>query len=144
MNTRESLIFQLKNNYDEDAWKEFNRFYLPYIKGICRRFLPNKSDQEDCSQIILISIWKSLPNFNYNRAKGKFRTWLMSVSRNKIYNFLDKEIRYKKRTETAQFPSKDDSFFQKEALTEWRNYIMNLAWENIKCSFNQRLHSSRA
>lgn len=138
-NTRITLLQKLKKRRDDEAWNDFYSYYAPFIKGLIRRFLANEEDVEDCSQIILVSIWKSLPNFNYDPGKGRFRSWLITISRNKVNNYLHKTIREKeKRTSLTNNENLEitENEFDVIALQEWQSYISGLAWQNISGQFS--------
>lgn len=139
-NTRLTLLQKLKERRDDEAWNDFYSYYAPYIKSLIRRFLPNEEDVEDCCQIILVSIWKSLPTFKYDPGKGRFRSWLITISRNKMNSYLHKSIREKEKrhsydkNEVLDIP---ENQFDIIALQEWQNYLSGLAWDNISGQFNE-------
>ncbi len=139
-NTRITLLQKLKDRRDDEAWNDFYSYYAPYIKSLIRRFLSREEDVEDCSQIILVSIWQSLPTFNYDPGKGRFRSWLITISRNKVNSYLHKTIRENEKrssfidNESIEIP---ENQFDVVALEEWQNYISGLAWKNIASQFNE-------
>ena len=139
-NTRITLLQKLKERRDNEAWNDFYSYYAPYIKSLIRRFLTRLEDVEDCSQIILVSIWQSLPNFDYDPNKGRFRSWLISISRNKVNSYLHKSIRENEKrnlfvdNKNLEIPKNE---FDVIALEEWQNYISGLAWNNISSQFSE-------
>lgn len=139
-NTRITLLQKLKERRDNEAWNDFYSYYAPFIKGLIRRFLANEEDVEDCSQIILVSIWKSLPQFAYDPGKGRFRSWLITISRNKVNNHLRKNIREKEKRNlfiNHEGIEISENKFDSIALQEWQNHISGLAWKNISGQFNE-------
>ena len=48
-------------------------------------------DAEDILQETLVKIWAGLPNFEYKPGKHRFRSWLCTVARNTLRNFVQKK-----------------------------------------------------
>ena len=64
--TRMTLIQRVKNNLDETSWEDFTETYTPYIMAILHRSGIPHNQVEDLCQDILLKIWKSIGNFDYN------------------------------------------------------------------------------
>ncbi|HEX3313390.1 MAG TPA: RNA polymerase sigma factor, partial [Gemmataceae bacterium] len=47
------------------------------------------ADAADLMQDVLRSVSSSMPRLEYDPDRGSFRGWLFTVTRNKIFNFLD-------------------------------------------------------
>ena len=86
----------------------------------------------------MFKIWNKLPEFNYAPDKAKFRTWLSTVIKNKVLNYLESSKSHANKIDKASqqpvnsnTPNDIESIMQKE----WQNYITNMAMERIKGSF---------
>lgn len=85
--TQVSLILRAQNLDDQAAWSEFVHRYGPRIITWCHRWSRQHADAEDLSQDILLRVWIKLPALRYE-AKGTFRGWLWTVSRNAFVDTL--------------------------------------------------------
>ena len=87
--TRASLLVRLRDGNDAQAWQEFVRLYAPVIYGFARKRGLQDADAADLMQEVLRSVAGSANRLEYDPARGTFRGWLFTVTRNKLYNFLD-------------------------------------------------------
>ena len=89
-------------------------------------------------QDVLIKVWKGIRQYDPEAKRSKFRTWLCSVIRNTVFNFLkSKSVRNSKQNvcyndALEQMDLVNEAEVDKIAEKEWQNYIANLAWKNIK------------
>lgn len=86
--TSNSLLLQLRDWDDKEAWDEFIRRYAPKILGWCRRYQLQDSDAADVTQDVLRKLVTAMRTFQYNKARGTFRGWLKTVTNNTIRDFL--------------------------------------------------------
>ena len=91
--TRASLLVRIQDPRDAEAWRQFFDLYGPVIFGFARRRGLQDADAADLMQDVLRSVATAAGRLQYDPAKGTFRGWLYSVTRNKIFNFLDKQRR---------------------------------------------------
>lgn len=87
--TRVSLLARLKDGHDNSAWAEFVQLYAPVIYGFARKRGLQDSDAADLMQEVLRSVARNAARMEYDPKRGTFRGWLYTVTRNKIYNFLN-------------------------------------------------------
>ena len=87
--TRASLLVRLRDGSDAGAWKEFVHVYGPVIYGFARKRGLQDADAADLMQEVLRSVSAAAPRLDYDRARGTFRGWLFTITRNKVFNFLD-------------------------------------------------------
>ncbi len=91
--TRASLLVRLRDGDDADAWGEFARIYAPVIYGFARKRGLQDADAADLMQEVLRSVSSAARRLEYDPARGTFRGWLFTVTRNKIFNFMDSRSR---------------------------------------------------
>lgn len=89
--TRKTLLQKIRDADDAAAWSEFVNLHTPLVFSFCRKRGLSETDASDVSQDVMRAIAKAIGNFEYNPAKGKFRSWFFTVARSKLYNFLNKE-----------------------------------------------------
>jgi RNA polymerase sigma-70 factor (ECF subfamily) len=86
--TRATLLARLKDGRDTEAWREFARLYGPVIYSFARNRGLQDADAADLMQEVLRSVARNAGRMDYDPARGTFRGWLYTVTRNKVYNFL--------------------------------------------------------
>jgi RNA polymerase sigma factor (sigma-70 family) len=91
--TRVTLLARLRDGNDADAWREFVALYAPVVYGFARKRGLQDADAADLMQDVLRSVAAHMPQLEYDRAKGTFRGWLYTITRNKVYNFLNSQRR---------------------------------------------------
>jgi RNA polymerase sigma factor (sigma-70 family) len=87
--TRASLLVRLRDGGDAMAWQEFVRLYAPVIYGFARKRGLQDADAADLMQEVLRSLSSAVQRLDYDPVRGSFRGWLFTVTRNKVFNFLD-------------------------------------------------------
>jgi RNA polymerase sigma-70 factor (ECF subfamily) len=92
--TRASLLVRLRDGRDHDSWREFVRLYAALIYGFARRRGLQDADAADLMQEVLRSVAAAAGRLEYDPRKGSFRSWLYTVTRNKLYNFLEGRRRH--------------------------------------------------
>jgi len=88
--TRPSLLMQLRDHADAEAWRTFTLLYAPLIYGYCRKSGLQDADAADVTQEVLEQVSRSICTFEYDPRKGRFRDWLRTVTRHKVCRFLER------------------------------------------------------
>jgi len=137
--TRSSLIWRLRNIDDEQAWNEFVRLYTPLVFGHCRRHGLQEADAADVAQEVMRVAARAMPEFQYDRTRGKFRGWLLQTTRNRLYKFFSrKEHAPQPASETSlerlldQDPTADEQLRWEE---EYRQRVFAWAAEKARPEF---------
>src|SRR5438552_3268599 len=91
--TRASLLVRLRDGSDADAWQDFVRLYAPVIYGFARKRGLQDADAADLMQDVLRSVSAAAHRLEYDPRRGTFRGWLFTVTRNKVFNFLESRSR---------------------------------------------------
>ena len=110
--TRATLIQRVQNQQDEKSWEEFVVVYRRYIYAIIRSMNISEHDTEDILQQVLINLWNSLPKMDYEKI-NRFRSWLSTVTKNCVTDFIRKRTREANRLEKA---CKDDTLIYLKAI----------------------------
>jgi RNA polymerase sigma factor (sigma-70 family) len=82
--TRPSLLLRIRRKDDHAAWAEFVEIYAPLIHGYCRRRGLQEADAANLTQDILSKVMNHAERFEYDTARGRFRGWLLTLTRNRI------------------------------------------------------------
>ena len=91
--TRASLLLRVRDPQDAGAWDQFVGIYGPIIRGFCRARGLQEADAADVSQEVMKAVARAMEKFQYDRQQGKFRNWLLTVTRNKLNNFFARHQR---------------------------------------------------
>lgn len=139
--TRETLLAKLKNKHDDASWEDFVFYYKSYIYIICRRMNLSHHDAEEVVQKVLMTAWKKLPDFKYNK-KQRFRGWLCKVTKDSVNEFFRSAKRQSTKVDRVSEYSVNDKFsdpdIEKIAEEEWKAYIAGMALDNIKDNFSEQ------
>ncbi len=91
--TRETLLIKIRDAADSEAWEEFHALYKPLIYSYAASKGLQSADAEDVTQDSLKAVASAIRNFEYDPAKGTFRSWIYQVVRSKLANYFSKEAR---------------------------------------------------
>jgi RNA polymerase sigma-70 factor (ECF subfamily) len=94
LTTRPSLLLRIRDGRDREAWSEFVRLYAPLVYGFARKRGVTEADADDLVQDVLQQVAMSARQFEYDRARGTFRSWLFKVTRNRVNTFLHADRAY--------------------------------------------------
>src|SRR5512134_2358630 len=91
--TRASLLGRLKDLGDDISWREFHQAYRGLIFSVARRAGLSQIEADEVVQDTLISVAKKMPGFTYDPAKDSFKGWLLTVTRWRIRDQLEKRAK---------------------------------------------------
>jgi len=91
--TRASLLLRLRDVDNAQAWEQFAEIYSPIVFGFCRNQGLQDADAADVSQEVMRTVARAMEKFEYDRQRGKFRNWLLTVTRSKLSNFFSSRQR---------------------------------------------------
>lgn len=84
--TGKTLSDLLRNPRDTRAWERFVSRYTPKLKAWCRQWGLREHDSEDITQEVLRKLLECLGN--YDRRRGRFRSWLKATARHTKSDWL--------------------------------------------------------
>ena len=91
--TRQSLLSRLKDWGDQDSWRVFFDTYWKLVYSTSIKAGLTDAEAQDAVQETVISVMKSMPNFQYDPAKGSFKSWLLRLTKWRIADQLRKRQR---------------------------------------------------
>ena len=137
--TRASLILRLRDRADQQSWCEFVEIYQPVIYRLAQYKGLQHADAEDVVQQVLSAVAGAVERWQPDENRGRFRTWLQTIARNRIANALSRQAADRASGETAerellaQQPADDcDS---RLLVTECRREIFQWAARQIRQEF---------
>jgi RNA polymerase sigma factor (sigma-70 family) len=86
--TRQTLLHRMRGEGDDESWREFFETYWNLIYNAARKAGLSDAEAQDVVQETVISVYKSLPNFEYDPKLGSFKAWLLKLTRWRIVDQL--------------------------------------------------------
>jgi RNA polymerase sigma-70 factor (ECF subfamily) len=86
--TRASLLARLGDPQDSTAWRQFVELYGGLVYSFARKRGLQDADAADLTQDVFLAMARAAGRWQYNPARGSFRSYLYTVTRNKIAKFL--------------------------------------------------------
>ena len=86
--TSSGLMIRMRDTDDDEAWDRFFDFYAPLIIRFSRE---NGCPEEMANEILqetMVQLLKQMPNFTYDRQKGRFRSYLLKVVHRRIQDAI--------------------------------------------------------
>jgi RNA polymerase sigma-70 factor (ECF subfamily) len=84
--TSVSLLDRLRDSPDAASWQRLVDLYTPLIQTWLRRQGLQLADADDLTQDVLAVLVRELPGF-YHQRPGAFRSWLRTITVNRMRNF---------------------------------------------------------
>ncbi|HZW30670.1 MAG TPA: sigma-70 family RNA polymerase sigma factor [Isosphaeraceae bacterium] len=114
--TRSTLLMRVRDPADAVAWGEFVTLYEPMLTAYLRHRGLGPEDTRDVVQDVFARLVKSLPEFELERRRGRFRTWLWQVCRSALVDWARRRRRqaraedaWLRRLSETPPPDQDDS-----------------------------------
>jgi len=139
--TRASLLVRLRDGGDTGAWREFVHLYAPIIYGFARKRGLQDADAADLMQEVLRSVSLASKRLEYDPARGSFRGWLFTVTRNKVFNFLESRSRRvlgsgdSRVQQRLEQQADSDGALSAEWEANYQRTMANQAMERVKGEF---------
>lgn len=93
--TRLSLLIRVRDSGDQASWQEFYQLYHPLLlRFVKARGISNDNDADDIVQELLISLVRRLRDLDFDKQRGKFRTYLWQSAHNGIIDWIRKNRRH--------------------------------------------------
>ena len=138
--TRDSLLVQVQDPANREAWERFARIYLPVIVRIARARGLQHADAQDLSQQVLMAVASAIGDWNKRDDSTRFRHWLSRVTKNAILNALmrrprDQAVGGTSVEELLRAAVDRDGATTALIETELRRELYLLAAERVKVEF---------
>jgi RNA polymerase sigma factor (sigma-70 family) len=91
--TRPSLLVRLRDGGNAGAWRTFVDIYAPLVYGFARRQGLQDADAADVTQDVMVEVARSIRSFEYRPERGRFRDWLLLITRRRLVRFFNRRAR---------------------------------------------------
>ena len=134
--TRSSVLKAVANVGNEAAWARFFDLYAGFVFTIARSRGLSAEDADDVVQGVFVDLSRQMPTFDYDRARGKFRSYLFGLVNWRITDKLkankresDSKAAYLNETAVS---AGDAAFIERE----WQEAALNEALRRLKAEVN--------
>jgi RNA polymerase sigma factor (sigma-70 family) len=125
--TRESLLSRLKETSADESWREFFETYWKLIYNNARRAGLSDNEAQDVVQETMIGLMNHIREFQVNRARGSFKTWLWHLTRSKIVD------QFRRRQKDAAIEERLREDLEEKIQPAWENeWQLNVAEEAFR------------
>lgn len=136
--TRSSVLKAVADTSNENAWKRLFDLYAGFVFSIARSKGLTVTDSDDIVQNVFVDLARNLPQFNYDRTKGRFRSYLIGLVNWRVTDKLraskrDVDFKSQYGEDMKGAVAEDDGSFLED---EWRAAAIEEALRRIKDDVN--------
>lgn len=135
LTTRSSVLRAAANVEDKAAWGRFFDLYAGFVFAIARSKGLSADDADDVVQSVFTDLSRKLPTFEYDRTKGRFRSYLLELVNWRVIDKLKSGKReaelitaYSQEANVSQTPENPASAVD----LEWQSQALNEALRRLK------------
>ena len=127
--TRSSVIRAVADTENEAAWRRLFDLYAGFVFSIARSKGLKEEDADDIVQVVFSDLARNLPTFHYDRAKGKFRSYLTGLVHWRVKDKFRERNRDAALKDVLETKPGDDNGFSER---EWQAAALEEALRRIK------------
>ena len=86
--TQSSVLKAVKDTGDAAAWGRFFDLYAGFVFAIARSKGLSATDADEVVQNVFVELTQKMPNFEYDRSEGKFRSYLLALINWRVIDLL--------------------------------------------------------
>jgi len=136
--TNYTLLERVLDHDDQNAWRELEGFYQKFIYYMLNEIGVSSNDIDDVSQQVMIALATNLRQ--YDRNKGKFRSWLKQIIRNSAYMHYRKVYAHQRKIDAfAEELNHSVDLIRNEfdelIEAEWESFIAKEALNNVRQNY---------
>ena len=136
--THATLLARLNDAEDRSAWEEFCERYGELITRFAQREGLQLADCEDVAQDVLMALTRSMPGFEYDPRKGKFRSYLKAATLHAVFRKRHQrhgQVNLEHIAEATRV-AVTDATIDESWEAEWRRYHLRQAMRTVEAEFN--------
>ena len=141
--TRTTLLLRVRDPADSESWREFVFLYEPLLLAYVRRRGLLEHDAQDVVQEVFATLVRALPDFQLDRQRGRFRTWLWRVAHNAMVDWARRrgrraaaEQEARKEAEVAVGPETDA--LEAEWLAAHRRRVLEVVLQRVRSQSQEK------
>jgi RNA polymerase sigma-70 factor, ECF subfamily len=134
--TRPSLLVRIRDACDGEAWQTFVTIYAPLVYQYALRHGSQDADAADLTQDVMVDVARAIRSFEYQPEKGRFRHWLLTVTRHRLVRFNEQKARRPERAcEIEVLEALEDDRADVEWDDAFNARVLRVAMQRIQPSF---------
>ena len=140
--TDPSLLRRLRDLGDDASWREFHDNYARLLQAVARRTGLGEAEAQDVVQETIIDVAQQMPGFHYDRSRGRFKNWLLTIVRRHVanhqrrqhYQHEGRQLPRSQRLGTALAATTPmpDAEFERVWAEEWERHLLHAALARVK------------
>lgn len=135
--TRPSLLIRVRDRSNNEAWREFFGIYGPLLYNYARAQGLSHPDAEDVRSLCYEALVKQIPTFEYDRRKGGFKSWLLTMVSRRVIDLLrkPKQLQFTSAVLRAlpDEPTPIDDVWERE----WRQQHLRYCVQSLKTDVSE-------
>ncbi len=143
--TSSTLLIDLRDPQNSQAWRQFMDRYAPLLVSYARRRGLQLADAEDVAQEVLAAFVAAHREGRYDRERGPFRNWLSRIAAHKTVDAFHRLARRERQapdgSETAFLEVQQDTRLEgHEQLwqQEWEAFVLESCKQIALVEFDRR------
>ncbi len=146
--TRQSLLSRLRDCGDDADWREFFENYWRLIYNVARKSGLADAEAQDVVQSTFIYLTRKMPKFQYDPARGSFKSWLRVITRSRISVHRRQEAAGLRTREPfadgeaddllAQIPDASGDALDELWQREWEDNLLEAALRRVRAKVSAR------
>lgn len=135
--TQPSLLVRIRDVRDAGAWRQFVEVYAPLIYGFLRKQGLQDADAADVAQDVLRSVAQAIGQWDYDRQRGTFRGWLLSVVHSRLTDFHRRQQRHHAAVHAAADRAQPTSESSAEWDRDYERQLFHAAASQVRGDFSE-------
>jgi RNA polymerase sigma-70 factor (ECF subfamily) len=82
------LLEAVRDPGNDAAWRRFHDTYARLVYGVARSQGLSETEAQEVVQDTMLSVARTMPDFQYDPARCSFKTWLLHLTRKRIVDHL--------------------------------------------------------
>lgn len=134
--THTALLVGLRASSNDEVWTDFYTRYQPLLVAVGRRLGLSDQDAQDAAQEALLAFADGYRRGQYDRSKGRLRTWLFGIAVKKIRDIQRRNGKNSAVVEPADKTrvlnaKADDHSLSEIWESEWERRLLQVCMENV-------------
>ena len=140
--TDPSLLHRLRDAGDSTSWRQFHETYGRLLYAVARRAGLHEAEAQDAVQETIIDVAQQMPDFRYDRSRGRFKNWLLTIVRRRVANHTRRQFylhdgeriprAQRLGTALAATTPMPDEEFERAWAEEWEKHLLDAALVRVK------------
>lgn len=138
------MLEALVDSTDQRAWRQFDRRYRPLLIEFAMRLGLDREQAGEVTQRTAVAFLETYRRGTYDRAKGRFKNWLLGMARHVIHDYFDEcrkqpantsgRSELDRRLRTIADPGRLSSVWDRE----WENHVLTICLNQAAKRFSER------